>query len=227
LVDGPDPNLVFTHYYKGKLPVRDLRFLGNADFATIESTLPELTAGATRAWEVLFFHEPGPVQYWLATHGWSVPPTEYNGIRVTLYGLPAVDERPTWRSLQLPFGSSLVLTQTAITPPAAHGGDLVKVTTQWQVIDQPPDYKFSLRLNTADGALVQAQDYGPQNWFSPTSSWPAGTTMTDQRGFLLPRALPPGRYQITLRLYDPTNGVAVETPAGQDVLLGEFQVTAR
>jgi hypothetical protein len=28
---------------------------------------------------------------------------------------------------------------------------------------------------------------------------------------------------VTLRLYDPTNGVAVETPAGQDVLLGKIE----
>jgi hypothetical protein len=36
--------------------------------------------------------------------------------------------------------------------------------------------------------------------------------------------LPPGSYLVTLRLYDPTNGVPVETPAGQDVQLGTVEV---
>lgn len=224
LVDGPDPQLVFLHYYKGKLPVHDLRFLGDADFATIDTTLGKLTRGATRVWEVLYFHEPGPVQFWLATHGWSVPPTEYNGIRVTLYGLANADFAPPWQPLDVAFGPALTLTQAAVTPATARPADLVQITTRWQVHESPPEYKFSLRLTTADGAPVQFQDYVPQNWFAPTTGWPMGETMSDQRGFLLPRDLPPGRYAITLRLYDPANGMAVETTAGQDVPLGAFEV---
>jgi hypothetical protein len=100
----------------------------------------------------------------------------------------------------------------------------VQVTTHWQVRAPPPDYKFSLRLITTAGQPVQSQDYAPQNWFSPTTTWPVGATISDQRAFLLPRDLPPGAYQITLRLYDPATGVAVETPVGQDVLLGEFVI---
>jgi mannosyltransferase len=224
LVDGPDPQLVFLHYYKGRLPVHDLRFLGKADFVTIETTLADLTRNANRVWEVLFFHEPGPVQQWLATHGWSVPPTEYNGIRVTLYGLADGDLAAAWQPLTVNFGTALMLTEVAITPATARPADVVQVTTHWQVQEPSPEYKFSLRLMTADGAPVQFQDYVPQNWFAPTSSWPVGEIVNDQRGFLLPRDLPPGRYTITLRLYDPANGEAVETAAGQDVLLGSFEV---
>lgn len=224
LVDGPDPRLVFLHYYKGELPVHDLRSLGGADFATVDAALAELTTGATRVWEVLYFHEPGSVQFWLATHGWSVPPTEYNGIRVTLYGLPPADSTLPEQPLDIAFGPALTLTSAAVTPSTAQPADLVHVTTRWQVHEPSPEYKFSLRLTTADGAPIQFQDYVPQNWFAPTSHWAVGETVVDQRGFLLPRNLPPGEYTITLRLYDPANGLAVETTAGQDVLLGGFQV---
>jgi mannosyltransferase len=229
LVDGPDPQLVFLHYYKGELPVHDLRFLGGAEFATIETTLSELTQDASRVWEVLFFHEPGPVQFWLATHGWSVPPTEYNGIRVTLYGLGEPDLVATGQPLDVAFGPALTLTQAAVAPATARPADVIQVTTWWQVEEPPPEYKFSLRLTTAEGAPIQFQDYVPQNWFTPTSSWPVGEITSDQRGFLLPRDLPPGRYAITLRLYDPASGMAVETATvetatGQDVLLGTFEV---
>jgi hypothetical protein len=101
-------------------------------------------------------------------------------------------------------------------------GELLGVTTHWQVNAPPPEYKFSLRLTGSEGQPIQSQDYVPANWFSPTSQWPVGAITTERRGFLLPRDLPPGRYLVTLRLYDPVTGVAVETEVGQDVLLGEF-----
>lgn len=227
LVDGPNPQLVFLHYYRGDLPVHDLRFLENADFATIDETLQAATAGARRAWEVLYFHEPGPIQFWLATQGWTSPPTAYNGVRVTLYGLPSAASPQAWQALEVPFGSALTLTQAAIAPNPTQAGDLVTVTTHWQAHEAAPDYQFSLRLLDLNGSLIQSQDYGPQNWFAPTSTWPVDAITADQRAFLLPRELPAGRYQITLRLYSPMDGVVVETPAGQDVTLGEFDVLAQ
>jgi hypothetical protein len=119
----------------------------------------------------------------------------------------------------------LLLEAATVTPATAQPGDLVRVTTFWRAQQPPPELKFSLRLLDANGGQVAAQDYGPQNWFTPTSAWPVGEVVTDGRGFLLDETLPPGRYRVTLRLYDPANGVAVETSAGPDVTLGEFTVT--
>jgi 4-amino-4-deoxy-L-arabinose transferase-like glycosyltransferase len=226
LVDGPDPQIVFLHYYQGSLPVHDLRFLAEAEFEAVDQALSERTVGAVRAWEVLFFHGPGPVQFWLATRGWTVPPTEYNGIRVTLYGLPPVQEGGVRQPMGVAFGPTLVLSETQVTPDQVAAGQPVWVSTAWQVVQPPPDYKFSLRLLDGAGQVVQAQDYGPQNWFTPTTAWPVGQITTDQRGLWLPKVLAPGRYQVALRLYDPTNGVAAETSAGQDVVLREINVTA-
>lgn len=224
VVDGPDPRLVFLHYYKGSLPVHHLRDLEGAGYERTDAVLSDVTAGAARVWEVMLYRIPGPPQFWLATRGWSIPPTEYNGVRVTLYGL-ALSANPRWQPLDLPVGPALTLTRALVDPAETRGGELVRVSTEWQVGEPPPEYRFSLRLSHADGQPIQFQDYAPQNWFTPTSGWPVGAMMTDQRGFLLPRDLPPGRYLITLRLYDPSNGEAVETAAGIDLLLGEFTVT--
>jgi 4-amino-4-deoxy-L-arabinose transferase-like glycosyltransferase len=236
-VDGPDPRLVFLHYYEGAAPVHDLRFLLDADADKISRTLTELTVNAGRAWEVLYFHEPGPVQHWLAIHGWTAPPTAYNGIRLTLYGLAPVAAPPP---LQFPpsmggtqggsqanigFGPAMTLTVASVTPASVSAGDPVWVTTRWQVHQPPPDYKFSLRLMDAAGNVIKAEDYVPQNWFTPTTVWPVGESIEDRRGMVAPEDLPAGRYRVQLRLYDPANGLAVETVAGQDVLLGEIEVT--
>ncbi|MCC6167442.1 MAG: glycosyltransferase family 39 protein [Caldilineaceae bacterium] len=224
LVDGPNPELVFAHYYTGPAPVHDLRGLEGASAEEIDRTLTEATAGKSTAWELLYFHPPGPVQQWLATHGWPSAPSDHNGIRVMAYGL----ERgaPAMRSLGVPFGPALVLAEAGVEGPAARPGDLVRVTTRWQVLAPPPDYKFSLRLMGPQGQLILADDYMPQGWFAPTSTWAVGSDGADQRALRLPGDLAPGRYAVTLRLYDPVTGEPVETPAGQDVVLGEVEVAA-
>ena len=225
LVDGPNPELVFNHYYQdyyqGDAPVYDLRPLASKKYERISEVLQEDTRGASRAWEVLFFRAPGPIQLWLATHGWASAPTDHNGIRVLLYGLdrgPLVEQ-----VLAMAVGAGLTLQEAGVEGPTVHAGDLLRVTTRWLVDAPLPEYKFSLRLLTADGQMVIADDYVPQNWFAPTSQWTIGEAV-DQRALLLPTDLPAGTYVVTLRLYDPTNGVPVETPAGQDVTLGTVEV---
>jgi hypothetical protein len=79
-------------------------------------------------------------------------------------------------------------------------------------------------LVNAAGEPAYMVDYVPQNWFAPTSAWVVDQPATDQRGVLLPADLPPGQYQLTLRLYDPATGAPVESSAGQDVLLAELQI---
>jgi hypothetical protein len=222
LVDGPNPQLVFDHYYTGSAPVYDLRELEGKPFEEVDATLRAATQGATRAWELLYFHTPGPVQFWLATRGWAAAPTDHNGIRITLYGLdrgPLVEQE-----LQVAFGTGLTLRHAGVEGPSVRAGDLLRVTTTWQVDAPLPEYKFSLRLATPDGQMILGDDYVPQNWFAPTSQWVVGAGAVDQRALFLPADLPTGSYVVTLRLYDPTNGLPVETAAGQDVQLGTVEV---
>ena len=181
-----------------------------------------MTAQAQRVWEVLFFHEPGKVQVWLATHGWASPANLFNGIRVTLYGLPEPSART--QTLNVAFGPALTLAQASVSTAPLRRNQLARVTTAWQVSQPAQDLKFSLRLQNASGQAVYTQDYVPQNWFAPTRVWIVGQPAVDQRGILVPQNLAAGRYRITLRLYDPVTGTAVDTTAGQDVTLGEIDV---
>ncbi len=128
-------------------------------------------------------------------------------------------------ALDIALGPALTLTHAQVDGPTMTPGDLLRVTTTWHVLSAPPDYKFSLRLIGPDGAVVLADDYVPVNWFFPTGQWPVGGVVEDRRALVLPADLSPGRYAITLRLYDPANGIPVETTLGQDVLLAEVDVT--
>jgi hypothetical protein len=225
MVDGPNPELVFNHYYQdrygGRAPVHDLRPLAEQPYAAVSEKLQELSADASRVWEVLYFHAPGPVQFWLATHGWPSAPTDHNGIRVVLYGM--ADAPMMARSIATEFGAGLTLERAEVDGPTVMAGDLLRVTTHWRVSAPLPDHKFSLRLATETGGVLLADDYVPQNWFTPTAQWPVGE-MHDQRALLLPVDLAPGAYVVSLRLYDPATGVAVDTAAGQDVILGAVEV---
>ncbi len=223
LVDGPNPDIIFAHYYRGTAPVYDLRFLEGADFQEVDRALTDITAGMERAWELLLFRQPGPIQMWLATRGWAAAPTYHNDIRVSLYGLPGTAmER---RVLNLPFGPELELTDVEVSATSLKPGDMLRISTHWRVLAQAPNYKFSLRLADAAGQPLANWDYVPQNWFAPTHVWVVGSMATDQHALIVPAELAPGRYQVTLRLYDPASGAAVSTPAGQDVLLAEVEVS--
>ncbi|HBY95036.1 MAG TPA: hypothetical protein DEP84_13935 [Chloroflexi bacterium] len=224
LVDGPDPQKVFLHYYHGRAPVHDLRSLQGVSTDDLDAALTAATAGAQRVWGLRYFHEPGPVQRWLALHGWPTTASAHNGIALTLYGLPGdhVIERP----VGIAFGPGVTLTKTEVGGSgsdgdaiALHAGDLLRVTSRWDVTGPLPGRKFSLRLQDAAGRVWLAEDYIPQDGFAPTEYWPPGEPALDQRGLLLPPDLPSGRYLVTLRLYDPATGTAVETVAGQDVPL--------
>lgn len=222
LVDGPNPELVFAHYYAGSAPVHDLRDLEGASPEEVAATLAAATAGKSTAWELLYFHTPGPVQVWLATHGWPSAPSDHNGIRVLAY---ALERGPlALQPVDEAFGLALVLAEAGVEGPEVAPGALLRVTTRWEVVAPPPDYKFSLRLLSADGQVLAADDYMPQGWFAPTSTWAVGSPAMDQHALRLPDDLAPGRYAVTLRLYDPATGIAVETAAGQDVRLGEVEI---
>lgn len=226
LVDGPDPQKVFLHYYRdiyhGKAPVHDLRSLQDKSGEEIAQTLATATENATRAWELLYFHGPGPVQHWLATRGWTTAPSDHNDIRVVLYGLPGSQVETS--ELGIAFGPNLFLARSKTNGEIFEAGDLLNITTEWQVFDQLPDYKFSLRLQDEAGNLILARDYVPLNWFAPTSTWIVGAPGIDRRGLILPENLQAGRYRITMRLYDPTNGIPVETDVGQDVVLANLRI---
>ncbi len=227
LIDGPDPERVFSRYYNGGLPVVDLRDLAGEPSEVVDMRLHDDTQGAERVWELLYFHDPAAVQVWLATHSWPTEPTYHNNIRLTLYGMAdeadSAQRTVTRPDPPLAFGDALTLERATIAPTTLQQGDVLRVTTDWLTHAPPPDWKFSLRLHDAQGNQVQAADYIPQNWFAPTSAWSVGHMARDLHG-LATGELAPGAYTVTLRLYDAATGAAVATDQGEDVALGTVEV---
>lgn len=221
LIDGPDPNLVFLHYYDAPYPFYDMRPYLDQSQEEVFAAMAEKTANAKRVWELLMFHEPWAVQQWLGYFTWSTPASDHNSIRMSLYSVDGDGMVPS--QLDLPVGDALRLESVELTPQVVPG-TLLKLTTHWRASQPLPEYKFSLRLVNGAGEIVQAQDYVPMNWFFPTPQWPVGEPIPDRRAFFLPAEFPTGSYQVLLRLYEPSTGVVLETPQGQDILLGNVTV---
>jgi 4-amino-4-deoxy-L-arabinose transferase-like glycosyltransferase len=223
VADGLDPQQVFMHYYRGQLPVYDIRRVEDGTDAEVDAALTAVTAGSRRVWLLRHYHPEGPIEGWLARHGWLAGRTYHSsdGLTLSVYGLPALPQVDL--PADTPFGPDLKLTGITVAGGADHesgltfhAGDLLGITTAWEVLAPPPSLSFSLRLLDSAGRAWLAEDYAPQDGFAPTIAWQPGTLVSERHGLLLPADLPPGRYEVCLMLYEPGTGVPVgaSTPNG-------------
>ncbi|MGQ9628415.1 MAG: glycosyltransferase family 39 protein [Anaerolineae bacterium] len=200
LFDGPDPEVVFWHYYRGELPI--YRAPSPVD---LENSLYPVAARHARLWVVLYFHQPGPVEFWLARHGFRASREEFSGINLYLYSLP---DPSTWppeeRPGQARSSGQVEIAGYRLFPQQARSGEVVNLALRWRAVGEiPGDYKVSLRLKDGEGHLIFQDDRWPLEGFSPTSSWTPGTEMWDNYGLPLPPGTLPGEYEVEVLMYDP------------------------
>jgi hypothetical protein len=79
-----------------------------------------------------------------------------------------------------------------------------QVTLFWRKLSADAvDYKMTLRLLNAEGAIVAQRDESPYHGFYPTSAWPIGVVLPETVKSPPMDALPPGKYSLAVGLYDP------------------------
>jgi hypothetical protein len=227
LVHGLDPREVFMHYYEGQLPVENIQQLVGHN--EVDAALAVITNGRQRAWVLHYNPPPTAIEYWLASHAWLADRTKYGNENLTLseYGLQGLPQSELLQDIA--FGEKLRLASVAVAGGVQGGlkfraGDLLGVTTTWDVLARPPSLSFSLRLIDEEGRAWQSTDYVPLEGSATTQDWQAGTTAEDRRGFVLAPDLPPGTYQLFLVLYDPTTGVPVRVGERDGAPLASVEV---
>ncbi|MBK7176316.1 MAG: glycosyltransferase family 39 protein [Chloroflexi bacterium] len=79
-----------------------------------------------------------------------------------------------------------------------------------------------LRAGAAAPPIAQADGSPLDDWY-PTSWWPVGEIITDERPFPIPADLPPGVYQLVVGWYDLASGerLGQEFPLGQVTINGK------
>jgi hypothetical protein len=166
----------------------------------------------------------------LSAHAWLADRTKYGSenLTVSVYGLQGLGKSDFPQ--EIAFGEGLRLASTTVAG-GAHGGssfragDLLGVTTKWDVLAPLPSLNFSLRLQDQQGRTWKSADHVPLEGSAPTQNWRPGTTVEDRQGLVLPPDLPPGPYGVLLVLYDPATGVPVRVGESDRATLASIQVS--
>jgi hypothetical protein len=112
------------------------------------------------------------------------------------------------------FGDLFTLRRFSV-PESAAPGDMIPVSLWWTVEQVPPlDYSVSVFLMDANGIPVAQQDSPPLNGASPTSAWEPASLYYDHHTLTLPPTLPPGQYDLGVRVYWYGDGVPLAVDAG-------------
>ncbi len=120
--------------------------------------------------------------------------------------VPAAWPPPTDEVLAQIEGVELV--RAVLGQAAAEPGQTVSVQLRWQVIE-PPGRELTTFVHLGDPAsppLAQG-DSPPLGGHYPTGLWATGEVIDDEYSLALPADLPPGRYPLTVGLYDPASGL--------------------
>ena len=165
---------------------------------------------------------------WLLVDGgpdlsWSVRPVE-RYLSAHYYRLQEIDTSPITRLIEystisapdmfayrepehltdLAFGDHIRL--VGLDVPAGttvQAGGVLAVSLYWTTdAALDPNYTVGLYLRDAGGAPVAQMDGQPGGGFFPTDGWQIGVPVWDNRAIRLPDDLPPGDYQLWVKLYD-------------------------
>lgn len=99
------------------------------------------------------------------------------------------------------FGSLFALRKFD-APESALPGQTLTVSLWWTAEQVPPlDYSVSVFLLDSKGELAAQHDGPPLAGASPTSAWQPGELKYDIHRIILPATLPPGQYQLGVKIY--------------------------
>lgn len=127
------------------------------------------------------------------------------------------------------FGDLFGLRQ-ASAPEQAAPGETINVFLWWSALQPVPlDYSVSVVALDGQGNVVAQHDGPPLDGYSPTSTWMPDTLQLDVHRLSLPDTLPPGTYDLAVRVYwygDPQLLPVVqgEQPAGDRAVIGSLVV---
>lgn len=127
------------------------------------------------------------------------------------------------------FGDLFALRRAA-APERAAPGETIRVFLWWSAAQPAPvDYSVSVVVQDAQGNIVAQADSSPLDGHAPTSGWPPGALRLDVHRLTLPAALPPGRYDVAVRVYwyadpQPLPVSGAGQTAGDRAVIGSLEI---
>ncbi len=157
---------------------------------------------------------------WLAARSALVYDQWIGRAHIALFALTPTPTDST-NQITFEFANGLRLTapevQAALSP-----GDALTVALKWEAT-RPITTRVTIFLHgqAADGALIFGRDSEPDNGFSLVTAWKVGEPHAELRGAIIPLDAPPGKYGLSVGMYDTAIGEVIE---GSPVMIGVLTV---
>lgn len=225
----------FLYYYKGKAPVVDLPASMPADWSKDLPALEELARSHPRVWLVLwqdYYTDPQhQVQGWLEKQGLRIQHQTFGGFLNVLGYLtrPPVVEAPSGEPVGVQFGGAIEL--AAFQPPKGPvcAGTETGFTLYWRAVAPvTANYTVFVHLVDEQGRTAAQADSPPANGGYPTTAWPSGALVADERWITIPAGTPPGPYYLEAGMYEPATMKVLGAggPGPSQQRLGPLQVVS-
>lgn len=228
--------LTFDYYYDGAASWRAIPSFGEQDVALAQAALEEAGEEGDRIW---FLTRPTPrtgfprkVLWDWADANW---PRFFNHefpslwLRVQLTGYipdPERDSLPREATVvEDVFGGELKLHGVEM-PPVITAGEPWWASFYWSSLGRDTgDYSLSLRFVDKDGQTWAQDD--ERLWHEyPPDEWPVNSIVRNDQLFTVMSGMPPGQYDVWLRVFDKELRPLPSTEEQFDISLGEIEVVA-
>jgi hypothetical protein len=193
---------------------------------TVAEELDSITIHHPRVW--LLSYQIGTADphnlpaAWLETEAYKVDDTWFGDHNLALYLSPDYVSAGVGPDEGVAGFEGRVELRYPVIDARLRPGDAIALPLQWQALtDVDVDYNVFVHIGMQGVPPVAQSDGEPQNGLSPTGAWQIGQRILDRRGILLPGDTPPGRYQVLVGLYRPSDGsrLLVDGEQGSDALL--------
>ena len=241
---GPDDIVVlhdtlikftFDYYYDGEAPVVAVPAYGNPDLESAIETLQEVTEGRDRVW---FLAKPTPrtgfgieaLPDWLKNNRLFVYgqtfPAMWLRVRLEGYDLPVVVKATpeSATTTEVSWAQALRLHAFDIPPEVTSGSKWLMDFYLSQPTGQAEQHTLSLRLVDDQGQVWSQVDEPITQGFPPASTLPDALIHYKHR-VIAPAGIPPGDYQLWMRLVRTADGEAIPMSTGDiDLFLADVSV---
>ncbi|MBM4421887.1 MAG: hypothetical protein FJ030_00680 [Chloroflexi bacterium] len=180
---------------------------------SLDADMTRITAGRDRVWlldyQIDQFDARNMAGRWLGQRAALVFDEWHGNAHIALFALKQ-SRTISPGQFEFEFGNGLRLTvsemQAALAP-----GDALAISMVWEATRPLAErYTVFLHLQADDGTLVAGRDSEPNNGLMPIAEWEPGERHAELRGLLIPPETPPGRYWITVGMYNTLTGAVDE-----------------
>ena len=221
LLDAPGQQEVFAYYYHGDMPVFPLPRTRPMDHQATMDELSHLTKYNkvyTLYWATQEADPERQIENWMDNRSYKMLDQWRGNVRLAVYMMPeqsTPDE--TSDGLNLKLGSEITLLGYRAWNLAPHAGEVTQLQLLWRADQKPAGrYKVFLQLLDPRDQVIAQRDAEPAGESQPTDAWPAGETIADNHGLLIPPGTPPGTYRRIVGMYDRETLQRLRLPTGED-----------